>query len=267
MPVIPYHPLTAQEEEAADSRGLGFSISLSPLNFIHYNRVEGLFIGTHLDFSSERIPGALLHTQLGYGSSSEEWRYSASYEHAFDLFRYKTLTFSYFDETRTNDLETVKNLENNMTALLIHEDFRDYYRSKGGEVRYSYKYKENIGSDISLEMRKYSPLENTTDWSLFRDDRSFRSNPAIEIGREVRAAIRIFFDNRDNMYVDANYWEFDAEIENEFKDFKFTGFHLKIRRIQLGLARQTFIGSFDISARSGTIAEQYLYDLGGIGTL
>jgi len=267
--IMTYNPVFAQNfsDIETEKKGLGFSASYSILNAIHYNRTEGLFLGGGIALTNDYFPGATLFTMGGYGLESNKWRYCAMLEYAFDLFRYKTLSFSYFDETRSNDMETVGDMENNLAALFFHKDYRDYYRIRGFEGKLEYSYKEKFRTTISAGRREYFSMDNMTNWSIFNKDKTFRTNPPLNEGIEALASIKFYFNNRENIYVEANYWEFEAAFEREFNDYTFTGLHAGLKRTQLGFGSQTLIASATGSIRIGTAAEQYLFDLGGIGTL
>jgi outer membrane protein assembly factor BamA len=75
------------------------------------------------------------------------------------------------------------------------------------------------------------------------------------------------FDNRETIFIEANSWFAELVAEREVRDYTFTGVNFAVRRIQLGCGNQTLIVNCRGNFRNGTAAEQYMFDLGGVGTL
>ncbi|MCP4726099.1 MAG: hypothetical protein GY863_13735 [bacterium] len=258
-------PAEAFQED--DDSQYEFVFSPSWFNFLGYNKVEGVFLGTTLKTTHTKFYKTSLITSLGYGLDSEEWRYNVSLEHFIDPFFFKKLSISVFDETSSINEEFISDFENTMAALMIKQDFRDYYRGRGIVAEYTHKIRENFRFELGLGFKQYYSLSTRADWSLLRKDRDFDFNPPITEGDEVLAVFGLKYDNRESAFIDANYWDLELKLEREFNDFDFTGFHMKLERIQLGPGSQTMVAGIRGAARSCGSNEQYLMDIGGIGTL
>jgi len=239
---------------------------------IHYNRVDGLFLGGELPRIYNRIPINIDFFGLGgYAFSSKRWHYQAGAEfYAGRDFRF-ILGGEAHNLTDTQDGWIIPEEENSIAAVLINEDFRDYYRRNGFSIFAG----QHLGRSVKLlaEYRNdvHSSLPNETDWSLFVNKKRFRPNPAVDEGKMISYAGQFTFDTRDHQRHPDRGWliavagetsrpEFDSE-------FDFERLLVEVRRYQpLGYGK-----NFDIRLRAGTgqgvLPQQYLFDLGGISTL
>lgn len=261
---LPVEYALCQDQEG---KGIGLGLSFSPFDYLRYNRVEGAFAGGLFTITSSKYTKLKFHAGAGYGFKSEEPRYTFKAEYSFDPFFYKTISFAYFDETGTNDHNVISGAETNLAALLIHEDFRDYFRVKGITGNLNYNFIQNLTVNISFEGKEYFSMTKTTDWSIFGDDKVFRENPRVLEGREQYISAVLTYENREDLFIEANFWKIEAGFEKEFKDYDFYGLKFNVSRTQFGFDNQTLLASLSGEIREGTAAEQYLFDLGGIGTL
>jgi hypothetical protein len=239
---------------------------------IHYNRVDGLFLGGELPRFYSNMPVNIDFFGLGgYAFSAQKWRYRAGGEfYVGRSFRF-ILGGEAHDLTDTQDGWIIPEEENSLAAALINEDFRDYYRREG----YSLFAGQHLGRWLKLlaEYRNdiHRGLPNETDRSLFANKKKFRRNPAIDEGRMISYAGQITFDTRNHQRHPDRGWLIAAEGETsrpEFDSaFDFDRLIVDVRRYQpLGYGK-----NFDIRLRAGAgrgvFPRQYLFDLGGISTL
>ena len=243
------------------------SLVRSLLSYIDYNRVDGTFLGGKLSLLNSRLPRTSLTASAGYGLKSEELRYALSLAHSFDLLRTKTITLTYFDETRSNDRWIVSQLENILSTSIFRKDYRDYFRLRGFETQFTYNYSNNFGVTFDFGLREYGSLPNREPWTLFSKDKEFRENPTVAENDESLFSVTIRYNTREDFYTETNYWQIELVLEREFNDFRFTGVHFLMKRVRLGHGNQTLIAGLQGDFRKGTTAEQYLMDLGGIGSL
>ncbi|MDZ7295195.1 MAG: hypothetical protein ONB14_07255, partial [candidate division KSB1 bacterium] len=105
--------------------GEGRIVSGAPA--VRYNRVEGLFFGARITARPVPISGLSFPVCAGYGFHNKRWRYSLGVHQG--LFRGEQLTLGavFFDETASNDGWRLRQVENSLAALLLKEDFMDYF--------------------------------------------------------------------------------------------------------------------------------------------
>ena len=244
-----------------------FSLDYSFLRYIDYNRVDGTFPGLQTILTNDLLPRSSLTTRIGYGIKSNEWRYAISINHSFDLLNTKSISLTFFDETRSNDRVILSQPENILSTMLLRKDYRDYFRQRGFETQLNFKFTQNFSTIFNFSAGKYNSLSNLEPWSLFSVENFFRFNPNVEEGGELLLSAAFRFDSRDEYFIESNYWNVELKLEHEFKDFNFDGIHFLVERMHLGWGSQTLIAGLQGGFRNGTTAEQYLMDLGGIGTL
>ena len=251
-------------------------------NFVfRYNRVEGLFLGLgsekkynwdgRRDFSS--------YGSIGWGIRSHTWRGNLGIARQFpiddtdndQLFEIGVEGYSLTD---TKDRWLIDVHENTVAALLIHEDFRDYYQRNGYSAHVAY-YLQN--EHVKMEMKaayradEYASLKNNTEWALFGGDKLFRPNPAIDNGkmRSVLTSVGISTEHKSARGPEG--WSIFGSFEYGPKTlggvFDFDQYVLDVRRFQ----PITYYDNFNIRLRAGTsdgrLPIQRAYDLGGLGTL
>jgi hypothetical protein len=154
-----------------------------------YQRVDGLVFGLEQDFTPGGPDGVELHLSEAYAFHRERMLYEAAIERPLlpegnlvlggGLFRL-TQPFDGLDERIVGDGE------NALAALLVKEDYRDYYEEEGGEIFL----RQPIGEANSIRARyvhtTHLPVTNSTNTSLTRWGDDFRSNPLAHVG-DLRA--------------------------------------------------------------------------------
>jgi hypothetical protein len=240
---------------------------------IHYNRVDGLFLGGAMPRRYDRryLANIDVFGFGGYAIKSKRWQYEAGAEFYFGRAFRLALGGEVYDFTDTQDEWIIPELENSLAAALINEDFRDYYRRDG----FSFYLSQNLGWPLKLTAAyrndHHFDLEKKTDWSLFVNKKEFRPNPPITPGKMISYLGRIDLDTRDHKDHPRRGWLISLEGETsrpEFEsEFDFDRILADIRRYQpIGYGK-----NLDLRLRAGSaqgiLPAQYLFDLGGISTL
>ncbi|MGH7599743.1 MAG: DUF5686 family protein [bacterium] len=239
----------------------------------HYNRVDGLFLGGELPRTYNRryLANIEVFGSGGYGFKAKRWQYEAGAEfYVGRAFRF-ILGGEAHDLTDSQDEWIISEVENSLAAILINEDFQDYYRRDG----FSFYATQHLGRPFKLTAAyrhdNHFALPNKTDWSLFVNKKRFRSNQVIDEGTMISYLGRIVLDTRDHNRHPRRGWLVSLEGETGRpeldSEFDFERFIVDIRRYQpIGYGK-----NFDIRLRAGTgrgiLPQQYLFDLGGISTL
>lgn len=100
-----------------------------------------------------------------------------------------------------------------LAAVVLHRDFRDYYRRHGGLGFV----KLHAGADADLTFsygdERWESARDRDPWSLFRDSDPWRLNPAMDEGTMHLATSRLRVDTRRRESALWGGWYLDAEIE------------------------------------------------------
>lgn len=239
-----------------------------------YNRVQGIFLGMELPKSISRKSSiATFHGFVGYGFKEKAVRYEAGLDrHFFDRRDYRfELGGKVYDLTDSHDDWVITPHENTLAALLIHEDFRDYFRRNGFELHVSQNYTVFLKGTVAWRNERYTSLSKNADWAIFGGDKKFRDNPVINEGNLRSVYGELYYDTRDDHDAPRRGWY--AKISGEFSnsklnsDFSFNQYLFELRRYQ-PLSRSERI---DIRIKAGSadgiLPWQKRYELGGLSTL
>ncbi|MDE3058385.1 MAG: hypothetical protein KGJ59_10560 [Bacteroidota bacterium] len=247
-------------------------------NFIfRYNRVEGFFfgLGSEKKFywdGSRQISG---YGSVGYGFKIHRWRANLGIDRQFaTASALYEIGIEGHNSTSTKD-EWIMGLgENNAVALLWHEDYRDYYTRQGASVHAArYSKEKDFSTQFMLEylVDKYASLPNGTNWSIFRQSRSFRENPAVNEG--VMHSIRWSFGlstlaKERRQTVGWNIFVSAEKGGDALKgDFNFTQTIFDLRRFQPLSGFDNLNVRLRVGSLEGDHIVQKSFELGGANTL
>ncbi len=157
------------------------------LPMIHYNRVNGLFLG----LSQERmqwyhhddllgIPNIQLHGLLGYSTGQKEWQYSLGLEKLIGRSNHFMIGGQFHNAASTNDEWRVGMTETTLTAFMGGYDFMDYYKQKGWGLYMLARSKRYFEGGIAFSDDRFNSLQKETNWALFGANDRFRTNPPID---------------------------------------------------------------------------------------
>jgi Omp85 superfamily domain/Surface antigen variable number repeat len=92
------------------------------------------------------------------------------------------------DVTATDDLWRLTNLEQTLVSVGFKNSFRDYYRRRGAQMFAVFRAGGNNEFSAMARWDRHEPLDNATNYSFFRDDATFRPNPAV-VDQHVNALV------------------------------------------------------------------------------
>ncbi len=241
--------------------------------FFRYNRVDGLVLGISKSRETYRRRGGLqLYGMAGVGLKSKRFQYRAVLERSFFPIDFQfAIGGEVYDMTHTEDLWIIPAMENSLAAMLIHEDFHDYYRRKG----YGGYIVQNFGRHLMVKAGYYEEehenLEVTTNWSLFGGKKRFRPNPPIDEISLKGIYGRVCLDTRNRQRAPRRGWlvqlmaeYFPADLNNLTA---YERYILDIRRYQPISRGENLNFRFRMGETAGTVPVQKYFDLGGISTL
>ncbi len=268
-------PIFAQTEFSIPEhiQTIAFDQKIDISSWNHFNRVEGLFAGGELALA---LPAAKLGLVggAGYAFSQKKPHY-----HLFALkdFVGKStaveLGGGYFDHVASADNWTIGEIENSFAAILLHEDFRDYYGLKGWRGWVQLTAQKWLTLRALVQSARYASLKKNTDWHLIPNHKSFRKNPVVAEGQENLFRFALVVDRMDNpIYPTQGFFfqtAFERALSNSKTDFReYSGLFSTLRVYHQAVKDQK-IGLLFRAARTWHAAylPQHLVDLGGLGSL
>ena len=241
---------------------------------IRYNRVEGLHIGTNMKLF-EMNGGKIRSTAFGgYGFSSDEFTYGAGFKYN----RKKAIgfagTLNYSHDISTNDENVMGWLENTTASFFAKKDFLDYFLTTGVRASILYRITRKHEVTVKIHSLEYESVDSEDVWSIYDlidSKRKYRTNPAVVEERETRFSIGYTFDSRINQFMITDAFIININLEKSVKAFNgifdYNGLSLNLKKYKRTFGPQMLIVRGFLGIRDRTVSEQFLYDLGGIGTL
>lgn len=253
---------------------------------LYYNRVDGLTIwsGAEYEHSDSIIPS--FEALAGYAFASERWRYRLGLTQTVIRGLVPVQVGGLlFRELKSDDDKLITESENTIFALLVNEDWKDYYEAEGGYGFARVKFLNFNRFEIGYLAEQQRWLDSHAHlWSLF-GAKEFRGNFSsvpydtlvdrkIDFNdRQITSLIlRYDIDNLDNAKHPRRGWRGFASYEYSpgrwRGDFDFERFEARLKRFQ-PLGRYI---SVDLTAAYGYVDGDFIplsrmFYLGGLGTL
>ncbi|HDP98235.1 MAG TPA: hypothetical protein ENN22_03510, partial [bacterium] len=239
-----------------------------------YNRVEGLFLGLNLPRHRHKNEYVIFNVygHIGYGFSAKRACYQIGVERVIFGKYGPIIGIETHDITATEDEWIMPTFENSLAAILIREDFHDFYRKFGYSAYLNHFVSELLMISAQYHQTAHRNISKQTNWAIFGGDKKFRHNPAIDEIDFKSVVGKIVFDTRDSYKYPNKGWLFTAS--GEFVDKKFNDNGVDFDRIIVDLRRYQPIGfgeNFDFRLRAGSsrgaVPVHLKFDLGGFSTL
>jgi cytoskeletal protein CcmA (bactofilin family) len=234
-----------------------------------YSRAEGAAIYVPFNPDTYTIPGFEVHSYLGYAFGAKSWYGRLGVGQYLFNGRLGIIVEGH-REPKTNDLWRVKPMENFLGALLIHEDWYDYYQTEGYSGSIVFNGPVTTRLAVSYLDEKHTKMENTVEWSLFGGEKLFRPALAIADSHDVTVGANFALGNdvdvyhrqiRANFAVDYRQSTGDSDFDYARKDIT-ANLYLPFHR-DLGVRLFTRFGGVDGSL----YGRQHQVALGGIGSV
>ncbi len=248
----------------------------------HYNRVEGFFFGVGSEKKFYWEEGKLFAPSgsIGYGFASHTWRGSIGVSRQFVLAEVNNnelieVGVEAYSLTDTKDQWLIKKSENTLAALLIREDFRNYFERNGVTVHTSYYAQTSdhfFEGRIGFAVDRYASLGEGTGWSVFGGKKRFRSNPAIDDGRMNTLQLLAGLTTTRARYGRPHGWS--VQLSGDIADANALGGSFSFSRYLADVRRYQPLSKYDqvnvrlrIGTSLGALPRQMSFELGGLGTL
>jgi len=158
------------------------------LPMIHYNRVNGLFLGIRkermqwYDYNSlANLNDFRIHGLIGYGTASSRWDYAIGLERFVGRDERILVGAEFHRATATEDYWRVGLIESTFTALFAAYDFPDYHLKDGFGVYAAVRGKRWYEGAFSYNNDDFSSLSVGTNYSFFGKGSTYRPNQPISL--------------------------------------------------------------------------------------
>jgi len=238
-------------------------VTSSPLNYYHYNRVEGSSLGFNLGFRSEnrRISG---DSYFGYGFSDKKSKYEINFSQRLSRDKSLRLEAGFFQKLQplSFDLPGLFRFTNTLTSLFVKSDYYDYYYTTGYNIRVSKLIVPQFRVSLKYLQEKQSPAFKNTDYSLFKKDQPFRENPLINNAFQRVTGVSFLIDPNKYKFIDYGNGDISRFTDTDFPTldlgFDYSGKSLgstfEYRKFSAVLSGQNYVNRFfNVTYRAGAI--------------
>ena len=251
-------------------------------NFIfRYNRVEGVFVGlgSEKKYYWDGEKAWSMYGSAGWGFKSHTWRGNLGLIRQFAILSKEgsgiiELGAEGYSLTDTKDKWIISLPENSAAALLIHEDFRNYFERNGYTIHVAYYSKDDYLKNelkFAYAADTYDSLVNKVDWAIFGGGKEFRMNPPIDPGKMRSMIASGGVSTISNTSYGPEGWSLNASAElskkNWGSEFEFGQYIVDLRRYQPLGRYNNFNFRIRAGSSDGTLPAQKMYELGGLGTM
>jgi hypothetical protein len=184
-----YHKLDSTQTLEKLFKPTGALATLGDLNnsFLKYidlrfNRVEGLFLGGQIERDSvfHRVK---FSASLGYGFSDKKPKGSVRVDYFFSENRKASLSMQFMRSiSQMPGKGTYAEFALGPSALLYKDDYLDYFYSSGWEVLFHGRPLSSLSTEIGVRSVSERSAFQNSDFSLFNQNKHYRSNPNIKEG-------------------------------------------------------------------------------------
>ncbi len=245
-------------------------------DFLHFNRVEGFYLGAGLALE-EPIPRTNFTLKAGYGFADKQGKYGIEVERI--LSRIAQVSVGAVSEhvlTYREGVEVYTPGEITAYTLIENIDPVDYYARRGWNAWLRARPWWSLGLELRYRNELHESVEKHIDRSFLHRSEQYRDNSPIQNGRLHSASIMLDLDTRkfyntggaEIPLEDSNYWHIQGEFEisegvNWKSDFNFRRTMLSIRRHQFTFGSGHMLMVLRGGTSTGRLPPQRLFDLVG----
>jgi len=197
------------------------------LPMIHYNRVNGLFLGIRKERMQWYDYGSIVdlnkfrvHGMIGYGTASTRWDYAIGLERFIGRSDRILIGAEFHRAAATDDYWRVGLIESTFTALFASYDFPDYHLKDGFGTYVAVRGKRWFEGAFSYNNDDFSSLSVNTRFSFFGKESVFRPNQPIDLTTDETNIQRLNFALSFNpkRLILSRYFSMSAMTEIELAD-------------------------------------------------
>ena|GEM_PF-779003 len=178
---------------------------------LRYDRVEGLFLEPSLKYESVFGEYPTLELTGGYAFSLKRWEYDFRVDHKFGHNWGPKFSGSMYQTVQTSDYWMIPwQEENTIAAVILKEDFLDYYWMRGFTGGGGLWYGDHLNLGAFYTGAKIDVLDKRTDRAIFGGKKKFRENWSTILpdssailgskGNLKEIVLGMTYDTRDDKY-------------------------------------------------------------------
>jgi hypothetical protein len=253
---------------------------------LSYNRVDGIapYLSIAYHDPDSLLPSAKL--EGGYAFASKRWRFSLGVEQMIWKKRPLWIGADYYRALSTGDDWLLPDWENSTYAILVKEDFKDFYEANGGSLYIRSNPVPHISGEVRYRNEQTNWLRAHRElWGLFGGDKQFPDNYAtvpeplrtagiaeIDTGATVTLNTSVTYDTRvdDSLFL-KSAWRAGATLEWSSTDFNSD---YNYRRYVLDLRRYQSLNKYSmvmlrgiLGSSDGYLPMHHRFFVGGPGSL
>ena len=238
--------------------------------WVRYNRSEGLYIQLNMHVLNEFVSGNILYG--GVGRSFSRNKYSGIIGIEQRLFHNNFQFYlERYDKSRTDDTWRVNDKLNSLAALLIHEDFLDWYDTDGIQGGININLPFSINANLNYTDETQARMNTVASWSLFGSNKDFRGFFPIQEGNDVNYKWEVSIGHPYQWNYNSSftsYLKYSQTESTDLSDFNYNKKELAINTF-IPFARNVGIHFLlNAGSLSGTeFGGQHKFHIGGIGSL
>jgi hypothetical protein len=157
----------------------------SPVKYLdlHFNRVEGLFLGGQVTKDSLVSPHTSVTGEAGYGFSDHVWKWEMAMSQRLLLRPSVTVGVGvYRSLAHRPDADFYGDFDISIGSLFDKNDYCDYYLASGWRGTVTVQPVRWFSGKFMYQSEKEKSLSNSTDFSFFSRGSQYRVNPPIHEG-------------------------------------------------------------------------------------
>lgn len=250
-----------------------------------YNRVDGALPGLALRFTDTDSTLPTAWVTAGYAFGSTSWRIKGGLEQILSRKRSLLVGIEGHRDLMSDDDWLLSDKENTVYALMVTEDFKDYYEEIGGSLYAEFTPIEHGTLTVGYQSGITNWLPANRDlWALFGGEKRFAENfttvpeehlepgaQAIDTGRIASLKTVVNVDTRLSDPFSGSAWAFTLAGEYSSpdlsSDYDFTRFVASLRRYQKIGKNNILLLRGMLGGSEGDLPLHRTFYLGGLGTL
>ncbi|MEW5797124.1 MAG: BamA/TamA family outer membrane protein [Candidatus Zixiibacteriota bacterium] len=251
-----------------------------------YNRVDGLSVAPMCRFADPDSVLPVLWVGGGYAFESRRWRYRFGAEQTILRNPAFSVGGELFRVLASDDDWLISNEENSAFAMVIGEDYKDWYEAQGAHAYLRSRPVPDLHVEAGFRYEETRWFEATQQlWSLFGGNKRFRDNfSQVEVPLREAGAVAIDTSTNYSWYLQAAFdtrddddpyrfsaWVADAWLEQSSpsleSDFDFARFRLSAARYQKIHRRVMAVMRLVYGGSGGELPMHRRFYLGGLGTM
>ncbi len=204
-----------------DQLKLGRNTSIYPLNFYHYNRVEGSALQFNLS-SASNSRRAKFDSYIGYGFSDKKTKYEVKGGLTLGADRSTQIDASIYRRLQplSFTMSGIYSVYNSLLGLFDKQDLFDYYYATGYNISASKFIIPQIQVSLKYNQEKQSTAFKNTDYSFRKKDQPFRDNPSINDGFQRLVGFGLLLDPNKYKFIDYGNGEIERFTETSYPDLE-----------------------------------------------